>query len=484
MTLPNVNVTELDGALGVLPPSSGKLLAVVGPATSGPFDTPSTFARAKALIDAFGAGPAVEAAAYAIDRTGKPVVFVRTKTTTDGIAEDDDLDHSGVTGTSVPSVDETTNPIDDFDLVIEILTGGTIGTDGIIYRYSLDGGRTWSAATALGTATEIVVPGSGGVTIDFAAGTLVAGDTMSLPLVAPAWSNSDLTDALTALGESAASWEVVHIVGPMTASALGVVDGLIATLAARGKYRWWIGNTRRVDVGETEAAFLTAMSTAFGSAATVAGAIGAGDAIITSALSGRSYRRPIAFAYAARQAAVSEEINVADVNLGPLPGVLLVDDLGRPIAHDEALNPGLDDARFVTLRTWEGIQGVYVTRPRLLAPSGSDFEIAPYRRVINIAKEALRLYLIRRLHRPIRVSRTTGLILERDARDIEIGGLAVLRALLGAQPKASDWEFVVSRTDNLLSTKTLTVTGRIIPLGYPEFIDFELGLANPAVESV
>lgn len=181
---------------------------------------------------------------------------------------------------------------------------------------------------------------------------------------------------------------------------------------------------------------------------------------------------------------MSEEINVADVNLGPLPGVLLVDDLGRPIAHDEALNPGLDDARFVTLRTWEGIQGVYVTRPRLLAPSGSDFEIAPYRRVINIAKEALRLYLIRRLHRPIRVSRTTGLILERDARDIEIGGLAVLRALLGAQPKASDWEFVVSRTDNLLSTKTLTVTGRIIPLGYPEFIDFELGLANPAVESV
>ena len=104
--------------------------------------------------------------------------------------------------------------------------------------------------------------------------------------------------------------------------------------------------------------------------------------------------------------------------------------------------------------------------------------------MINIAKEALRLYLIRRLHRPIRVSRTTGFILERDARDIEIGGLAVLRSLLGAQPKASDWEFVVSRTDNILSTKTLTVTGRIIPLGYPEFIDFELGLANPATESV
>ena len=78
MSQPAVNITELDGALGILPASSGRLLAVVGVSSQGPLDTPATYARVTNLQTDFGEGPAVEAASYMIEKYGKPIVFVRT----------------------------------------------------------------------------------------------------------------------------------------------------------------------------------------------------------------------------------------------------------------------------------------------------------------------------------------------------------------------------------------------------------------------
>jgi hypothetical protein len=72
MTQPNVTITELDGALGVLPPTSGALFAIVGPCSSGPTNTPAAFARIKDLQANFTNGPAVEAAAHYIERYGRP----------------------------------------------------------------------------------------------------------------------------------------------------------------------------------------------------------------------------------------------------------------------------------------------------------------------------------------------------------------------------------------------------------------------------
>ena len=86
MTQPAVIITELDGSLGVLPPSSGRLLAVIGPANAGPMNTPATFARVRDLVNTFTSGPAVEAAAHHIDVSGRPVLFVRSAASVAGVA--------------------------------------------------------------------------------------------------------------------------------------------------------------------------------------------------------------------------------------------------------------------------------------------------------------------------------------------------------------------------------------------------------------
>jgi hypothetical protein len=478
MTQPSVTITELDGALGVLPPSAGALFALVGVSSIGTVDQPATYARVKDVVAAFGVGPLVEAAAHYIERYGRPVVLVRAASAVDGAYGT--LDDDGVTGTSVVTTTAATQPLDDYEVLVRIVTGGTIGAAGITYRYSLDGGRTMSPVQALGTATTLAVAGTG-VSFSLAAGTLAAGNEWSVRTSAPNWDATTIADALDALRDSAVTWELAHVVGALAATTFDAIDPKFTGMAAVGKYRAWIGSFRMPNEGESEASYLTAFSAAFGSKASVHGMVCAGAAQITSSVSGRAYRRPAVFAIAAREASVSQEINTADVNLGALPGVSVRDSIGNPLHHDESVTPGLDDARACVLRTWDGVQGVYVNRPRLLSAEGSDYQLLPHRRVLNIAHDVLRGFFLRRLNKPVRVDATTGFILEADALEIEAGARAVLRAALLAKPKASAIQFALSRTDNLLSTKTMTGSARVVPLAYPETITLDVGFINPAL---
>jgi hypothetical protein len=489
MTQPQVTITELDGALGVLPPSEGALPAVLGVCSGGPTATPAGWGRVKDLVATHGSGPGVELAAHLIERYGKPVIFVRTGQTTVGSATA--IVFAG-TGTSVGTRDVAVVPIDDYEFRFKVIAGGTIGVAGITFQWSLDDGRTWSPITALGTAVTWTAPadtnpvGSAapGIKINFAAGTLVAGDTVTFRTSAPLFNSTEIGAALDALANTIQTWELALISGALDATLFDQVDLKVAAMLAAGKYHGWSGHTRMPTIAEAESAYKTALDGIFSAKATVLGELVAGACKLTSSVSGRKYKRPFGFVVAGREASVSHEVNIADVNLGALVGVSIRDANGNADEHDESINPGLDDSRFTVARTWDGLQGVYVNRPRLFSPAGSDFQLMPHRRVLNLAHAALRQYFVRRLNKPVRVSKTTGFILEADALEIEAGARAVMRAALLAKPKASEIEFVLSRTDNLLSTKTLNGQARVIPLAYPEFINLDLGFKNPALQVV
>jgi len=481
MTLPSVAITELDGALGVLPPSAGKLYALVGASTGGSLavNTPATYARVSDLVAALGVGPLLEASARAVERYGKPVVVVRTGQTTAGASSA--IDATGApTGTSVVTEHVGTEPFDDYDVRLEVLLGGVIATGPITLRWSVDGGRTFSAPVSLGTANFLTL-GDTGVRLDFAAGTLVTGEFYAARTTAPQWNNTELAAALDALIASSVNWEIVHVVGPIDSTFFDTIESKLLGAAAKGKLGAWIGNTRVPTVGESEATYQASIAAAFASDAAVYGSLCAGACKLTSSVSGRVYKRPIAFEVAALTASVSEEINIADPNVGLL-AVAIRDANGNPDEHDEAINPGLDDARFCVLRTIEGLQGVYVNRPLLFSPAGSDFQLMPHRRVMNLARAALRLYFIRRLNKPVLVDKTTGFILEEEAQEIEAGARAAMRSVLLAKPKASDVAFTLSRTDNLLSTKTMNGEARVTPLAYVEQIAIQVGFFNPALQ--
>jgi hypothetical protein len=479
MTVPAVTITQVDGGLGVQPPVSGRYLAVIGPAAGGPLLTPAAYSRPSQLASIFTGGPLVEEGAIFSQRYARPVIAIRTQGDTAGSYGT--FVFTG-TGTSVASAGGS-EPNDDYDVFVQIIAGGTRGTTGITYQWSLDGGRTMSPTTALGTATSIVIPGSG-VTIALAAGTLVAGDTIAFPTSQSVPNATHVGAALTALQNSNLPWEFAQLAFPLDGTLFDQVETSFAGLFGAGKYRSWFGGFRRPNVGESESTYKTAFDTAFATRSTIIGSVTAGDAKIASAISGRQYRRRISSRLGPLQASVSEEVNIADMTLGPVSGLQIADANGNPENHDESANAGLDDSRALTVMSRDNRTGVFVTRPRILCPTGSDFTIVPYRRVMNLFMSTILLYLQDRLNKPIRVSKKTGFIIESDAVEIERGGLARLRPALLSKPKASDITFSVSRTDDLLGTKTLTGDGGIVPLAYPEFINWTVGFFNPALQVI
>ena len=481
MSTPNVILTELDGALGVLPPESGKPLVVFGPADAGPYDTPVAFGRESDVTATFGAGPAVEALCYWIANYQRPGVICRTHATTNGTYG---TIVAGATGTSAVSLDSSTHPNDDYEAEIVVANGGTVGTAGITVRWSLDGGRSGLAdgdpVTSLGASNSFIFPSSGGVRVQFAAGTLVAGDTFSFRCNAPTFNGSDLTTAMEGLRVSAYNWDVAYAAGIVDATTFAAIESGFSTMRAVNKRRTWVGNTRiRNQTGETRAQYQTALQGIFGSLASVYGSLYAGDAKIYSGVTGRRYRRPAAFAAAAREAWLEVEQNAAMIDWGPLPGVQLAE-LNNPDCHDEFLYPGLDDLRFATLRTWASRSGAYVTDPRIFCSAGSDFQITPYRKVMNLFESTLIEYLEHRLQKPIRVDANTGYIFGPDASEIERGAYAQIDAVLGSGPKISGRGFRVSRTDNLLATRLMLCDVSVIPLAYPRQINLTTSFVNPA----
>jgi hypothetical protein len=202
--LPEATVTidDTGGAFG----SGVGYAVVIGCVPTNADATPRVFASTKSLIAQHGYCQAVDYAAMHFEATRKPIIFVGLASGTAGSVGS--FDDTGVAGTSVITVSGT--PVDEYDVVVTVVTGGTIGTNGITFNLSLDGGRS-EKLVRLGTAVSYAIPYSG-ITLNFAAGTLVAADELTFRTNAPMWDSAGLASAKDALAEQlklSRSWVVI-----------------------------------------------------------------------------------------------------------------------------------------------------------------------------------------------------------------------------------------------------------------------------------
>ena len=477
--LPSVDLTVVDGTLGSTSPSAANTCLVMGVCSGGTALAPELLATTDAAVSGYGYGPAVEAAAYILQETGVPVLFCRLEEATAGSV---DLDTAGITGTSVLTI--TGTPLDSYEGLFEVPVGGTIGTAGIKIRYSLDNGRTWHGPYALGTATTFPLPNTG-LTLNFAAGTLVADDAATFACVEPASDAAGIQAGFAAVHASDHQYGFALYVGQADASLISTIDGDMSGAIAGARWVSTLVNLRGYDAGEDDATYKASVASAL--AATTSTRVGAmaGHATITSPISGRQYLRPGVWAAAARGVKNRPAEDLAKVKNGPLPRVYIKDAKRQLIAgcRDERTSPGLNAERLMTLCTIVGKRGVFIGNPNLLAPVGSDFDLWQYRRVMDIACTTTYQVLVEELSNDVRLART-GFILEKDALAIESRVNSALDLALLVTGNASEAKFVLSRTDNLSSTKTATGEVRVIPLGYLKRFAVSLGYTNPALSLV
>lgn len=354
-----------------------------------------------------GIGDAVDALCQAIAKTpGNPTppaaAFYTTPATTPGV-RGATLTVSGVTGTSVVTKTASTHPKGTYQPIGRVRVGGTIGVAGITIEYSVDNGRTFMPAQALGTGTSqapLIGGVDAGISYDFAAGTLVAGDTWSESLTTPPiWADSDLyaagppaTGAFASIGASSTQFGMIVITEPVASGDFATLVTGLNALGAFGKKPLLIIRFRDPGIAETDSAYILAAQ-AFGAQAVrsddrICGVYG--SLWLTDAYRGFVYLRSGLPAVLARLQSFigrpQERLahHPGFVGDGPLEGASLTDYAGNPIGHDEQVRGGIDPFGLTFYRIPNpDLPGVYVSQAPVMFPAGGAILTEMDRRVVS-----------------------------------------------------------------------------------------------------
>ncbi len=196
--------------------------------------------------------------------------------------------------------------------------------------------------------------------------------------------------------------------------------------------------------------------------------IAATPCIVASAINGVQFRRGGGGMWAGikRAGLVRFGRSIAAVEDGALTGITTV-------FHDEALTPGLNADRFITLTSLAGDIGYYITLPNLMCNPGSDFTELQYGRVMDEVSRTNYAFFVKKLNTDVRVESRgvrAGKILKRDALTLQTKANSAQNDAVIATGNASAVDVQISLDDNIVTTKTLTVLTQVVPLGYLEQI--------------
>lgn len=486
----DVNITIVDGGGAVAVVPSERVQLVMGCSSSGTAAQIVATSNPNTLKDNLGYGPLVEAAALAC-LAGATVLAMKTTTATPGSATAVQFTGSGG---SVITVSGT--PYDDYFVEFLVVTGGTRGTAGITFQLSLDAGRNFGPVLALGTATTYAIPNTG-ITLNFAAGTLVAGDTAKFKCTAPAWDTAGVLACLQAFQASQYGAQGVgsmHLVGPCSGASASTLQTYLENLATGFIYNRLIVGARDAAApaawtgssAESESTWIASLATDFSTVSARRICANGGHYNMPSAYANPvagapRYRRSLAFALAARQVRIPPQRHAGRVKDGSLAEIV-IDAVNDPadsfVYHDERINSGLDAARFSSARTRVGLPGFYSVNPNLMSPAGSQFSMLPFGNVIDIASDIAHTTGQQEINDDVRIT-ASGTIDENDALHIEAAVDEQLDAQMTAAFMVSDAWMTLDRNWNVRATNKIKGTISVIPRGYVLEFDIDIMFALP-----
>jgi hypothetical protein len=457
-----VDLTIATGAVAQASVATGRgPLTIVGPCTGGVVNTPTLLSNRSTLLQQFIGGPTVEAAAYALTYEVPSVVLVRT---------DDTGGTPGAYGsiteveTVTVSADEDVLPADDLEPVVEFRTGGTVGSNGITYRYSLDGGRQFSGVLALGTSSSITLPYGGGKYN--LSSTVGAGAGFSLVTSAPRWSSAALVAALGALRDTTASFGLIQIVGPFaSAGELAAAHQALIDMRRKVKYRRAIGHFRARNPGETATAYAAAyqalVSTVDADTIALTPSWYAPSAINPGAI----YVRPYAFHAAPRTAKLRQDISASSrEEFGSGTGQIR-DSAGQVLARavDDFNQELFTPLRAFAPRTWPDKREtqIFAGQGVTLAVDGADTANLRVSQVLDLAAETAYPALANRVGRGLLPAPDNTLDKNEQTRIEERIGEILSRALVGTGI-AVGARFVLDPNQVVVGTPPIRVRGRVL----------------------
>lgn len=413
------------------------------------------------------------------------------------------LSSAGAASTDGP-VTFSGTPTDTAFILVTIITGGTVGTTGIQFTVSLDAGRSLNLPRInLGTATTYTIPNLGAVinftnTSTMTAGTVIRGYT-SEPLPAIA----DITTALDALQDSvyaSAGWGSMHLLGKISGTDAGTIGTNLETMASASVFSRMMGHVRDASpptayggAGESDSTWSTAVLLDYVSTTSKRFGVSAGNynmrGVFPNSVAGLPiFRRPLSWAWAARVA--GQLPKPADhegwVRLGALSQITqdaALDPLDGFVYHDERQGFVFDGlgggaGRITAARTrLKSLTGWWISNPLSLAEVGSNFQLMPYGRVMDLASDAIIQALQPFINQRIKLN-LNGTIREAEALTLEAAAYRALDITIGDQ--VSGRTVVVDRDYNVRDNNKLRVDVTIAGDAFALEIDTTIGFGTIA----
>jgi hypothetical protein len=478
--LPGQTITVRDGGIGLS--ALGTLYPlVIGPSSSGTASTLYFSTNQNSLRDTLGQGPVVELGLPMITERGG-VLVLKTPASTAGAA-------GAVTktaiGTSTGTITVAGAAYDAYQVRVRIKATGTVAVGR--FDYSLDqlgSSPTYSEEITIPSGGTYLIPGTN-LTLTFVPGggpvIFENGDYHTFACTAPQYTTSDLSTAWTALLASLGEYviEECYFAGcSVSAAAAATMAATVATLMSslEARKRW---ARAMMDCGaDTSTNVITSIVPFTNNRTAVV--FGQADIPTLNPKAGWGVPRfPAMYALAERAAGADLSENLARYASGSLRVSAITNDEGTSQAF-------IESHKINTLRTYDGQGGIYSTNGFLKSGAGSDFLYWDWGRVIDracrIVYNVQQLWLLKK----VRVlTDGTGRLDPRDAVRIESAVRSALKDGLldpinaeGFPGHVSGLEYTVDLTNNVLTTRQLKSTLRLVPLPPIESFATEIGFTG------
>lgn len=473
--LARLNVTAVDGGLGILGPDATGRIAAIG--VAGPNVATGkvlTFGDPNAAADQLVIGPLRDFVTTALSLAGTTCyaypLAPGAGTGTAEVAKTTDKGGGGTVTVGAGSVARTA-----YDITIRIVTGGAGAT--AAFQVSIDGGG-WGDDTTVPVG-DYVIPDTG-ITLTFANGnpagdSYKAGEVFTVTSKYPQASKADAMAAVeTLMRDPTLDFETIVVTGPSAAdfwSGLSMKLKALRPSAAQGVPRWVYVQCQAARPGDAAAAWVTAQAGAGrGSTVDARLLVHGGWCMAADAITGRQDLRPSMDVVAGRIAGLQPWVPPDWVKLGRLAGVTEL----RPADLTDTQIAQMQTAGYAMLRRHFGLRGLYVARGQMLVEDTSDFGTVERRRVMDYACRRVYAAQLQHLNSAVTLSadgQPEGLELflaesERPLREMQ------------AEKWISSYSLDVLR-GNILADETLRTRIRIVPLGKASQIETEVAYRNP-----
>ena len=375
------------------------------------------------------------------------------------------------TGTGTGNLTASGAPYNAYDVIVSVTGQGTLNT--ALFQYSINGGYSYSDELTVPLTGAYEIP-STGITVQFAAGTgedaatdsFKVGDVYKLSTTAPAMTNVNVIAAIAQLRNLSETFEFVHIVGESSADLWAAVAAEQLTLYSTYHKPVFFMLEAYSKLSEESLEAYT-------------------DRLISDKRNLKNYDVQVVAARSlyVKMDGTTREINNAGIVAGLYAKAKVQQSIGetktfsissakmlalRPVGIEDYIET-LDNAKYLTFRQYDGLDGYYVYNARMMSPDGSDYRYAEDVRIKNKIIRKTRAEALLQLQSDVDLEDVQG-DLEAKAQFIQSPLDDMVRA-----KEISAATLTVPENQDILATEKMDVIVRFVSRGILREIGIDVG---------